>query len=204
MAKEFELTKVKDQLGRPNDTTFTTKRFKEPIKIRNTVFRVFTKTLGNAWIVGSSTNGLVGANTSTQGGGQQVVGGNGRVQTLVQVSNKDKTYIDDFTTNMFKKSSTTTADWDASSGKLKFTSGEVAESEPIAYKDGLITFATITIDLSTGSSSDLTVQLTADGNNYETVTLGEKHSFTNIGETLQFKITSSGTVEIDKLTIRYG
>lgn len=44
---------------------------------------VYSKTLGNAWIVGSLGNGKVGTNIDTQNGQQQVVGGANRIRTLL-------------------------------------------------------------------------------------------------------------------------
>lgn len=51
-------------------------------------------TYGDSWIVGSATNGLVGTNTGTVGGGQQVVGASGRVQTVKAITNPGNTWRD--------------------------------------------------------------------------------------------------------------
>jgi len=68
--------------------------FKDSINIVSNVGTVIgTKDfIGHSWIVGSSTNGIVGTNTDTADGQQQVVGGAGRVVTHLFITNGNNTY----------------------------------------------------------------------------------------------------------------
>ena len=75
---------------------------------------------GNAWIVGSSTNGIVGTNTGTEGGGQQVVGGSGRVTTVVRVVSANNKFHEFFTTTQLIDTTNTTATQIIADGKVIF------------------------------------------------------------------------------------
>jgi len=165
--------------------------------------KTFTKTLGNSWIVGSSTNGLVGTNTSTEGGGQQVVGASGRVSTTQRVTNVGNSMRERFNFTTFEDTGVTTADWADTVGLLKMTNTEIAQSESVALNTGTITQATMTVTFDAGVIGDLTLQLAADGSTFETVTNGTLHSFTATGTDLKFKITASGTVDLSLVQIDY-
>lgn len=201
---EFDSIKVKDQLGRPEDKGIFVKRKDETVIVEEGPTHIQTRTLGNAWIVGTATNGIVGINTGTVGGGQQVVGGSGRVLTLKTVVNPNNIFREHFSTNYFEDTGTTTADWADTEGELNLTNGEIAQSNEIAYATGTITSAKIIATASAGDISDLAFQLTADGgSNWENVTHATEHTFTNTGTDLRFKITASGNVTITKVTVSY-
>jgi hypothetical protein len=61
----------------------------------------------------------------------------------------------------------------------------------------------MTVTLVSGDLGDLTLQMMADGTNWETITSGSTHNFTNTGNDLRWKITSSGTNTIGKIKIEY-
>lgn len=162
-----------------------------------------TNTLGNSWIVGSTTNSIVGTNTGTQGGGQQVVGASGRVETTVNVTNSNKVAYEFFNFTTFRDA-TTTGDWAVTLGELNLTSGEFALSESVAFNDGTITNATMIVVVKSGSLSDLSLELTADGSTLESVSNGVPYSFSTTGTDLRFKITATGTVTVSQVKINYG
>ena len=84
------------------------------------------------------------------------------------------------------------------------TNTEIAQSNSIALANGTITKATITVEVSSGDITDLAFTLTADGgSNFESVTHGVQHTFTNTGTDLRFKITASGSVTLTLVKIIY-
>lgn len=159
---------------------------------------VTTETIGDSWIVGSSTNGIVGPNTNTQGGGQQVVGGSGRVETVEKVINVANKAIQRFNTTTFEDPSTTATGW--GTGTVSFTVGQVATSLAV-YKDNANVLTAI---LSVDDATNLSFELSADGgSNWESVTPQVLHTFTNVGNDLRFRATASGVAAISLLTVNY-
>ena len=73
-----------------------------------------------------------------------------------------------------------------------------AQSKAISYNNGAINFAKITLTY-TGNAPD-NIYLTADGVNWESVTNGTLHTFTNTGTDLRWKVDASGTT-ITKIII---
>lgn len=182
-----------------------TNRVNEKVQLEEQATVIEDNTYGNAWIVGSSTNGLVGTNTGTDGGGQQVVGGSGRTRTTLAVLNPNNTFRERFVDTTFENSGSTTADWADTAGQIAFTNTEVAVSNEVALANGTISTATITATLSSGVITDLAFELTANGgSNWENVTHATQHNFTNTGTDLRFRITASGTVVVTFLKIQYG
>ena len=120
---EYDIVKIKDQMGRPENKNFTVQRPSQDLIIESNTLKIYKQNLGDSWIVGSSTNGLVGTNTATEGGGQQVVGASGRdalTDHLWRAVNPDKIYREHFTDTWFK-SAVTTADWAVNPEELSMT-----------------------------------------------------------------------------------
>lgn len=193
-----------DNLNPADSTMPLLKKSGEILRIREKTSYVMTSTLGHSWIVGSSTNGLVGTNVGTQDGQQQVVGGAGRVESRTSVVNPNNTYNETFDFTTFEDTGVTTADWADTPGSLIMTAGEIAQSTAVAYGGNTITYATITITVSAGSVSDLTITLTANGSSFEASTNATIHNFTTTGTDLRFKITSAGNVTVSDVQIQYG
>ena len=107
--------------------------------------------------------------------------------------------VENYNTTDFKNVATT-ADWDVSAKVINFTTGEIAQSEIVYDNATTITKATINNNFSSGSSN-VTFELRVDGNNWESVTTGVEHTFTNTGAELEWKATSTGTATISKTTI---
>lgn len=79
--------------------------------------------------------------------------------------------------------------------------GELAQSTSIDLNNGIITKATMSIDLSSGNLNTLNLYLTADGgSNWEEVTNETEHTFTNTGQDLRWKIEGASAT-ITKIEI---
>lgn len=192
---QYDSVKVKDQLGRSQDTAIQIKRFTDSIIIEDNTIEISTHTIGSSFIWNHSTNGVWG--TSSWG---EV----GRVLTLQVVASPNKIYREHFRDDNFEDTGVTTADWSDTEGFLKFTAAEIAQSSSVAYNHGTVVAATITTTIDAGLVANLAFQLTADGGaNWESVTHATEHSFTNTGTDLRFKITASGTVDVTLVRIDY-
>jgi hypothetical protein len=67
--------------------------FGEQLKVWEEPHIVIDRDIDNSWIVGSPTNGLVGTNTATAGGGQQVVGNTNNAQALLRICPSQNIYV---------------------------------------------------------------------------------------------------------------
>lgn len=116
------------------------------------------------------------------------------------ISQGNNIYNEDFNDTTYKDTVNTTATW-TGDGSVTFTSGQVARSSSIDFNNGTILTAKLT---STEVSGSFTYELSADGgSNWETVTSGVKHFFTNTGTDLRFRITeaAASTGEISNILI---
>ena len=150
--------------------------------------RTRTSTIGDSWKVGSSTNGLVGTNTATQGGGQQVVGSSGRTTTTVGVENPSDLFRERFNFSTYIDLGNSTGNLDATNEKYEFDSGEILTSLSAYLGGRTISKATLTSD----NTINLGFEMTADNTNWETVTSGTEHTFTNTGSDLRYRVTHTG------------
>jgi hypothetical protein len=197
---------TKSQIGNPDDITgIPVIGFNEVFVLEEGTSKIYKHTLGNSWICGSSTNGIVGTNTGTEGGGQQVVGASSRDTNIQQIYNPNNTFYENFRDDVYSGSGT--SDWDYTTDfQLEMTTGETRTSAIIAKHPTLsYSKATIFLTLSSGLLTDLVIKLSADGgSNKETVTHGEEHIFTNTSSAgILYDITASGTVNISKIKIIY-
>lgn len=216
---EYDSLKVKDQLGRPEDKGITVKRFTEEsvIEICSTLI-TRQCVAGDTLIWGNPTYGIWGSFKWGSVAQASFILGNpyygilGTSQLGSQISspvtlfvvNPNHIFKEYFRSTTFKDTGVTTADWAVVSGELSFNAAEIAQSTAVAYNDGTIVTATITITLSAGVIGDLTLQLCADGSTFETVTNATSYNFTATGTSLKFKITSAGNVTITGISISYG
>jgi len=94
----------------PTDTVLPiVKQHTEILKVEEGPSKFTDTTEGHGWIVGSSTNGIVGTNTGTYDSSQQVVGGAGRVTTTLKVYNSNNRFIERFNFDTFINTGSTTA-----------------------------------------------------------------------------------------------
>jgi hypothetical protein len=111
----------------------------------------------------------------------------------------DNSYTEDFIDDDFEDSDGTATGW--TSGSLDFTSGQIGLSSAIDYNNGTITVATLT---GTETSGSFTYALSANGGtNFENVTSGTAHTFTNTGTDLRWRVTENATStgEISKIEV---
>ena len=121
-------------------------------------------------------------------------------QTLSQRTHLNNIYWEDFRDNDLVNTGSTTCTVDTTNHQLDFTTGEIYQSESIfKYKTTQITSSRLTIDSSKITNvENLTFELSSDGgSNYETISLGAVHTFTDIGVELLLKITVSDTASIN-------
>jgi len=164
--------------------------------------RIRSLSLGHSWIVGSSTNGIVGTNLGTQDGLQQVVGSAGRIETILRVLNYTDKFIERFNFDTYVDD-TSTGTVNLANNTYSFTTGQVLLSKVCYKNETNVVNAKFDCSFVTGSSGDVTVQLCSDGTNWETVTIGNQHAFVNVGQELKYKVTSSDTVVISEVNIEY-
>lgn len=208
----------KQALDIPDDTKqILTKRVEEKIFLEENSTRVWKKTLGESWIVGSSINGIVGTNTGTQSGNQQVVGGSGRVTTISSVVNPNNIYREHFRDTTFK-GYPRTANWDVTNFRLAMHTSSnhakayntIMESASIALNDGTVSKATFTaVEKKWNSNDQIKYYLSANGgNNWEEISLGVEHIFTYRGSDLRFRVIFIGNggkdTYVEELRIVYG
>jgi len=158
--------------------------------------------LGHSWIVGSSTNGIVGANINTEDGEQQVVGGAGRGQALMRIVNPKNTYREYFRDTDFKDASAVnTAHWDTTNYRLAMTDSDdkrrtyntVATSGIIFLNDQTMQSATFNADETKYGNDLVKYYLSADnGVTWEEVTRGVPHQFSTTGTKLKYRVLFIG------------
>jgi|TARA_Y100000310_G_scaffold103241_1_gene101532 hypothetical protein len=189
-----------DEIGSEPDVNNVVKTRQESVKIEMGPTQITSTAIGHVWIAGSSTNAIVGTWTGTQDSSQLVVGPTGAgTATVVQVINQNNTFIERFNFTTFKDA-TTTATW-TGTGSITLTSAEFGLSTT-AFTDGStnITNAKMEID----DDTNLTLALSSDGgSNFETVTDGVLHNFTNVGTDLRWKITASGNATVTLIKVIY-
>lgn len=113
------------------------------------------------------------------------------------INQTNNIYNEDFDDDNYEGAGT--ASW-SNTGSVTFTAGQIALSKSIELNNGTIVSATLT---STETSGSFTYEMTANGINWETVTSGTKHFFTNQGTDLRFRATenNSSTAEIQNIKI---
>ncbi len=108
-------------------------------------------------------------------------------------------YNEKFNDTRYKDTGNTTATW-TGTGSVTFTQFQAAQSTSIDLDNGTITQATLT---STEVSGLFVYRLSADGGtNFEVVTSGTRHFFTNTGTDLRWKASQGlGSGEISNVLI---
>jgi len=147
--------------------------------------------IGDAFTVGDSVNGIIG--TANGRNGTQITIGVGKLgtETLNYVTNPNNHHIENFrrpdkstsgaTTLQysFEDTTLTTATWDNDTNfELLLNPGTTASSLTIAKND--ITYKKATMIISGSTTGTLTLKLSADGgSNFEEVSDSTEHVFTN-------------------------
>lgn len=153
----------------------------------------------DSFVVGHSVNGVIG--TANGVGGTQIVIGDFStsfvIQQIVNPNNVWRWMLSSLENTKWVDTGTTTATVTANTD-IDFTSGEIAQTNALTTEATNIDRATLVMESGNITSlGNLTLQLSADGgSNFETVTLGTEHTFTNKGTSLKIKITASGNANI--------
>lgn len=201
---EIDSLKVKDQLARPEDKGVSVKRYTNTVVLETQPFQISKRDITNSFVLGDATNGVLGAPVIGDGGKQVVLGYDDRDITVQRVVNPNNIHKERFRLDIFNDTSVTDADWNTTTMQLEMTTGEVAQSLSIFKNLQNVVNAQIDITFETGSSSNVTVQLSPNGgSNWETVTVGTLYSFTNTGQDLRYNITASDTVDISLIQVSY-
>ena len=156
---------------------------------------LWNETYGAGFILGHVSTGVLGANS---------LGNSGTTAVVALVYNDNNTYKEYFKTDLFEDTGVTTATW-GTDGLVFSASSEIGQSLATAYSaDDPDTYTKATLTATGTTVANATYALSADaGVHWETVTNGTQHTFTNTGTDLRFKITSTDTITITKLTIKY-
>jgi len=145
-----------------------------------------------SFVLGHSIAGILGTSK---------LGSNLSSFATLRVVHPNNTYVESFNSTFFKDTASTDAAW-GTTGEVVFgTSSTQTASSLIVYKNNqAITSAKLTAT-TTGSGS-IGFFMSADGTNYEAVSSGVSHTFTNTGSELYWRATGSG-ISITSLEIEY-
>jgi hypothetical protein len=212
----FDYVKTRDQLGRPEDQGFFTKRFVENVKIFESPTVISQKNISGGSVYGNPVYGIYGTSkygvSSTAPSfilGNPVYGilgtsklgeGDAEGEVIVSVVSTNNTYYDPFTTTLFVDDDYTTAL--VGSGSAEFSVGSALVSLPV-YKDtAQISKASIVV---TQDGTDLDLYLSNSGTaNFEAVLNNSEHNFAVAGTELIWKAeATSGTAKLTKVIIKY-
>jgi len=176
----------------------------ESVQVELANVQIIKKTIGHSFILGSSINGVLGVWTVTADGQQLGLGEQNIQETVVGVYSPANKFVERFTFDNFKNSSTN-ADWDTANHKLYFSGAigvDTAVSERVGPSDDsqTVVSAKLIVDDSDSNLSSATLYLSADsGSNWEEVTNNTWHNFTNTGNDLRWKIF----ISLTPLTVRW-
>ncbi len=208
---------IRDQLGNDPDTTFYLNAdYFETVGIEENSTIIKTNTIGHSFVLGHLTNGVLGTANGVDGS-QLVLGDAGRSgEIVIRVVNPNNTFREHFRDIIFKDSPTT-ANWDTTNFKLAMST---SSNHSIPY-NSIATFKSIFLNLATISSAILTCTETKwnpndiikyflsanGGSNWEEITKGIEHFFTNTGQDLRIKIIFFGNggndTFIEDLQVQY-
>lgn len=180
------IRRLEEELGKSQDILVQIIDFSRSTKYKRRYMKLQKKTYDlpetDVFIFGSVNYGVLGTN--------KLGDSTGEVYSDVKISQGNNRYLELFYDNTFEDTGVTTANWDTVGEEISFTAGQLAQTSSIYLGDtDLVTKATLTVTV-TGT---LTLQMSADGGaNWETVTSGVEHTFTNTGFDLRIKITESG------------
>lgn len=148
----------------------------------------------NGFILGHTTNGVLGTNKTTNPG----------VGTAMRIVNKSNIYRESFSTSYFLATVAATK-YTGTGGYnyYKLSNGSSIISGRI-FRNNRIPL-TAKVDVKAVGTTNLTFSVSADnGTHWETATVATTHTFTNVATTgLKWKVTSSGTSRIYDVKVKY-
>lgn len=202
---EFDNIKVKDQLGRPDETGIDVIRKSDTFLIEEEPLVVIKYDTSNAAVYDTAVYGT-DIYFDYDGAG---------VRDIDSVSSKNDTFLWRFrygvelsTDNVvvgwgFTDEDNSTATEDVTTNfRVDFTSGQVWTSLELFKSSESNIVSAI---LETNETGTLSWEMTADGTNWESVTLGVEHNFTNVGNDLRARATETGatTATITFIKVAY-
>jgi hypothetical protein len=110
---------------------------------------------------------------------------------------------DGFATEDLTDSGVLTMDYNATSDRYDMTVGEILQSDDLYEPLLSITITECMVSVDYVDSGTPTIQVTADGTNWETVTNNTLHTFTNTGTALKIKFTAGGTGYVKSWGVLY-
>ena len=185
---------IKGQLGKRDKNDFVFKKQTENLFPKAGTLIVSKRSIGTAFILGHTVNGLLGATGVGLGAGTF---GSLVVNRVVNFNNLWREMIRSTT---FKDTGNTTADWNTTTFKWDFDDTEIIQTKSLFLNSETVIAATLNIVAAQITTvGNLIFQISADGgSHWETVSLGVENVFTNTGTDLRLKITASGgTASID-------
>jgi len=209
---------IRDQLGiDPDIIQIPNFNYNQTIQMVELSAVISGSGIGHSTICGSSTNGIVGVNTNTEDGLQQVVGGAGRGQAVQRVVNPNNTFREFFRDTDFKDTDeVATADWNITLFRIAMTT---STDKQIAYNT-VVTSKSIFFNAQTVFKVTVTAKETKFGNDlikyyvradndsdWEEVTKGIEYTFKKPGVDLRFKVILIGNgandTYLEELNISY-
>lgn len=196
---------TRDQLGSEPSIAEVYKVKTDNVKLVESPIQISKTPEGHGWIVGSSTNAIVGTWTGTQDGSQLVVGSGtsaGQIAVVDKVLAPNNTAIELFNYATFNDVSTTTSTW--ASGSADFGAASIAQSLSVYTDVTSVANATMTVTASP-STSTLSLAMSATSPaSFESVTDSTKHTFASSGNDLRWKITNnSGAVSVTRVQVSF-
>lgn len=204
---------TRDELGSEDDLRFIPKRFSEKMAVYQGPTVQEERSIGDRFIIGSFTNGMLGVNNpqvfltneSVDAIWGDATWGISRwteeysnIKEILSVTNPNNLFIENFRSDFMIDDASTGALDGTYPGKYTIGSGQQYTSR-LAYKDptstNKITTALVSVD-----SDEIPgqIMLSADGGlNYESFTNGVEQSFVNQGYELIVKLQNSGEQLID-------
>jgi len=200
IAKGHQVTR--DNLAGRKNVRTVVKVNRSDTEIDELPLRVKFQNIGHAFILGHTVNGVLGTPQLGVDGQQIVLGtvGLGSLD-LARVVNNENTFRDYYRDTTFFDTTNTSATISTATFRVDFVSGETLQSE-IIFTDGskeLVqgTFLTYGGTSTLSTSTALNLFLSPDsGSNWESVSLGTAHTFTNTGTALMFKVEAVATASI--------
>ena len=110
---------------------------------------------------------------------------------------------DGFTNEDLTDAGNTTMDFSLSEDRYDMTIGEIVQSDDLYDPLLSVTVVDCMVSVDYVDSGTPTIQATANGTNWETVTNNTLHTFTNTGTTLKLRFTAGGTGYVKSWAVLY-
>ena len=120
-------------------------------------------------------------------------------QDIIRVINPNRTHKDYFDDAYWNDTANTNATW-TGGGQISFSGTQTASSNIVYANLETVSSAKLT---AVGSGSVNYLMSADNGSNWESVTSGQSHTFTNTGTQLKWRVTATSSSSVSKVTIVY-